>query len=213
MESNPVTTGDLKSGIWDLAIPEFPAKIINGVRVPPFIDIEWVENMKIDVKPRPGDTWVVTFPKCGTMWTTQIVQLILNRGEDDGKNVMEAIPWIEAFHKDSPFYWYMNADELDKMPSPRAFKSHFSYEMMPCGLPRNTPGKYIYVCHNPKDVAVSFYHHGIIEVFHSILSWSGASILKCSCKEKYTLETILSTFLVGGPTRMTIMCSFSSMRT
>ena len=30
---------------------------------------------------------------------------------------------------------------------------------MPCGLPSTTPGKYINVVRNPKDVAVSFFHH------------------------------------------------------
>ena len=49
--------------------------------------------------------------------------------------------------------------DVDKMASPRAFKSHFPYEMMPCGPPNNTPGKYINVIRTPKDVVISFFHH------------------------------------------------------
>ena len=34
-----------------------------------------------------------------------------------------------------------------------------AYERMPCGLPNSTPCKYIYAARNPKDLAISFYHH------------------------------------------------------
>ena len=36
-------------------------------------------------------------------------------------------------------------------------KSHFPYDQFPCGLPHETPCKYIYMARNPKDVAASFY--------------------------------------------------------
>ena len=153
----------------DPEIPELPAVIVKGVKVPHYFDVDWVARMKDTVKLRPDDTWVVTYPKCGTTWTMQIVRLILNRGKDDGKNVMAAVPWIEAMHKDPPFNWYVDVDEL---PSPRAFKSHFSYELMPCGQPCNIPGKYIYVARNPKDVAVSFYHHDRGFDYNPDIEWS-----------------------------------------
>lgn len=46
---------------------------------------------------------------------------------------------------------------LDDVPRPRTFKTHFSNKDLPCGLPENTPCKYICVVRNPKDVAVSYY--------------------------------------------------------
>ena len=38
------------------------------------------------------------------------------------------------------------------------FKSHLPYTLMP-GLTADSPAKYIYVYRNPKDAAVSYYHH------------------------------------------------------
>ena len=61
--------------------------------------------------------------------------------------------------------------DTDKMASPRAFKSHFPYGMMPCGLPSNTPGKYIYVVRNPRDAAVSFFHHYRTLPFYPHYEW------------------------------------------
>lgn len=153
---------------WDPAIPEIPAKIIKGIHVPPYYDLEWVEKMK-DLKLRPNDIWVVSYPKCGTHWVMHIVRLILNHGKEDGKNIAEAVLWIESMHEGPPFHLKVNIDEL---PSPRAFKSHFSYEMMPCGLPSMAPGKYIYISRNPKDVAVSYWHHDQGYPHNPLLEWS-----------------------------------------
>ena len=62
-----------------------------------------------------------------------------------------SVPYLEAIDS------YPEAD-VESLPKPRAFMSHSSYENMPCGLPSETPGRYIYVARNPKDVAVSYFH-------------------------------------------------------
>ena len=43
--------------------------------------------------------------------------------------------------------------------------------MMPCGLPSITPGKYIYVIRNPKDVLVSYFHHDRNIPFNPLYEW------------------------------------------
>ena len=138
-----------------MALPKEEIKC-RGLPVPPFFSPEWVEDMR-NMSLRPDDIWVVSYPKAGTTWTQQIVKLVLNNGEEDGEKITESVPWVEAFN-DIPEVQYQNHFDVDKYPSPRAFKSHFPYNLMPCGLPETTPGRFIYVARNPKDVAVSFYY-------------------------------------------------------
>ena len=125
---------------------------VNGLIVPHFITKEEVDRLK-DFPLRSDDVWVVAYPKAGTTWAQQIVRLVRHGGKDDGKVLSESVPWLEAL---SHMYPHVNVDELS---SPRIFQSHFKYDIMPCGLPSETPCKYIYVTRNAKDVAVSYYHH------------------------------------------------------
>ena len=125
---------------------------VSGVRVPHFITQEEVDKLK-SFSLRSDDVWIVAYPKAGSTWTQQIVRLLQNRGEDDGKVLSESVPWLEAL---SYMYPHIKPDQL---PSPRLFQSHFMYDKMPCGSPNTTPCKYIYVARNPKDLVVSYYYH------------------------------------------------------
>ena len=131
--------------------------VVNGLPVSRIVTKEQVDKIRYMVL-RPDDVWIVSYPKAGTTWTQNIVRLILNDGIDDGKKLSESVPWIEALNTDERFYYQLPVP-IDELPSPRAFKSHFQYDNMPCGAPHTTPCKYIYVSRNPKDVAVSYYHH------------------------------------------------------
>ena len=128
---------------------------INGLLVPDYVKQEEVDKLK-DFQLYPDDVWVVTYPKCGTTWTQQIVRLIRNNGVQDGVKIDFAIPWPEGIAQ--PHVREANFS-LDKLKQPRAFKSHFPYHLLPCGPPNTTPCKYIYVARNPKDAAVSLYFH------------------------------------------------------
>ena len=137
--------------------------ILNGVLVPPFVTQEQLDKLK-NFQLCPDDIWIVTYPKAGTTWTQQIVKLARNGGQDDGKKISTSVPWLEALQN------YPEVD-IENLPTPRAFKSHSSYEMMPCGIPNKSPGRYIYVARNPKDVAVSAFFQ-----FKS-LTWGDPNIL------------------------------------
>ena len=125
--------------------------VVSGVFVPPFVTQERLDKLR-NFSLRCDDIWVVTYPKAGTTWTQQIVKLARNGGIDDDQKVSSSVPWLEGLDN------YPDVD-VELLPTPRAFKSHFSYNLMPCGLPNKTLGKYIYVARNPKDVAVSSFHH------------------------------------------------------
>ena len=144
---------------------------IKGLLFPPYISRSWVEEGMKNMALHPDDIWVVSYPKSGTTWTQQIVKLINSQGIDDDRNLDESFPWVEGFNND-PILNYYYTHDVDGYPSPRTFKSHFPYDLMPCGLPSTTPGRYIYVARNPKDVAVSYYHHCQRQIYYPLkLQW------------------------------------------
>ena len=65
--------------------------------------------------------------------------------------ISTAVPWLEAGPR------FSGNINVEKLPRPRAFKSHYPYDIFPCGPPHTTPCKYFYVTRNPKDAAVSLY--------------------------------------------------------
>ena len=133
---------------------------INGLLLPYFVRQEYLDRLK-DLELYPDDVWVVTYPKCGTTWTQQIVRLVRNNGVQDDVTIDTAVPWIEAGPPE-------NTVNIEEVLRPRAFKSHFPYDNFPCGMPHTTPCKYIYVARNPKDVAVSSYFQAEVVLFPGI---------------------------------------------
>lgn len=123
--------------------------------MPEFVSQEWVDSLK-SVSFRADDVWIVSFPKSGNTWTEQIVKLVRDGGIDDGEMLSNSVPYLEAFN-DLPRVGYRV--DIDALPSPRAFKSHFTYSTMPCGPPHSTSFKYIYVARNPKDVVTSMFNY------------------------------------------------------
>ncbi|KAG8123913.1 hypothetical protein E2320_020047 [Naja naja] len=124
---------------------------------------------------RDDDTFIITYPKSGTIWTQNIVSLILYEGHRDGTEnitLIDRAPWLEfnIFHVDLP-----------SCPSPRVICSHLPYYLVPKGL-QNKKAKIIYVLRNPKDVLVSDYH------FHK---------MTVSVETPKDFDTFLKRFLAG----------------
>ncbi|CAN7942796.1 unnamed protein product [Ixodes pacificus] len=98
-------------------------------------------------KPRPGDVFIVSYPKCGTTWMQHIVYNIYTGGVPP-KDMTE-------FMTRTPFLELLGAEGAIKMPRPGAIKTHLPYHLQPY----SPDAKYIYVTRNPYDCCVSFYHH------------------------------------------------------
>ncbi|CAN7995487.1 unnamed protein product [Ixodes hexagonus] len=94
-------------------------------------------------EPQKGDVIQVTFPRSGTHWVQQIIQLILHKGKS-------ASSFVE-FTEKAPFIEIQGIKTTD---SPRLLRTH-----LPVGKIRfNSMAKYVYVARNPWDCCVSCYH-------------------------------------------------------
>ncbi len=93
------------------------------------------------------DTFIATYPKCGTTWTQHIVWMLSHDGEPFpvGKNINLEVPHLEE----------VGSDFVKSLSEPRFIKTHFTYDL----TPYNPNAKYIYVARNPFDCAVSLYYH------------------------------------------------------
>ena len=111
---------------------------------------EWVHQ---HWTPRADDVFIASFPKSGTTWTQQIVRLVYSRGliHDSDPPLHAIIPWLDD-SKDLP-----DLSVVDSMTSPRVFKSHNPYHLLPRKLTESN--RLIYVTRGAKDTAVSMYFH------------------------------------------------------
>ncbi|CAN8019113.1 unnamed protein product [Ixodes persulcatus] len=101
----------------------------------------------LSYKTRPGDVFVVGFPKCGTTWMQFIILAIYN----DGATYKD----LSEFLQKSPFLEYVGSEAVLASPNGGPIKTHLQYDKAPF----SEQAKYVYICRNPYDCCVSFYHH------------------------------------------------------
>lgn len=128
--------------------------VLDGVKVPKLGQERWEQLRTFPL--HGDDVFIVSYPKSGTTWAQQIVRLLRNRGREDGQRLDLAMPWIECVGSPGSVQPTSLVD-LECLPSPRSFKCHLPYALVPGGLPHTTCAKYIYIARNPKDVCVSFW--------------------------------------------------------
>lgn len=114
---------------------------------------------------RPDDVWVLSFPKCGTTWTQEMVWLLGHNCDTDaarGSALHLRFPFLDyAFLSDQEGEAFVNTVEIiEGLPrdQPRYIKSHLPLELLPEDLLRVNP-KIIYVARDPRDAFVSYFHH------------------------------------------------------
>jgi hypothetical protein len=112
--------------------------------------VEMIDRQKLKLElrsyiPHSDDIFIVTYPRSGTTLVQMILYQLLTDGEMDFAHIQEWSPFYESR--------IQNGQSFEEFPSPRVFKSHLYYKLIPKG-----PCKYIYVVRNGKDVAVSAFH-------------------------------------------------------
>ncbi|CAN8000496.1 unnamed protein product [Ixodes hexagonus] len=126
-----------------------PAQIyreIEGIYLSYYFRDEQVRST-LAYKPGPQDVFVVSYPKCGTTWTQNLIFHIFSGGISPKDK--------EEFSTKTPFFELMGAGCIANMPGPGAIKTHLSFQKQPY----SKLAKYVYVTRNPYDCCVSYYYH------------------------------------------------------
>ncbi|XP_061179036.1 sulfotransferase 1E1-like [Saccostrea echinata] len=126
--------------------------MFDGMALPPFPPLvkdaeKRFEEIR-DLECRKDDVLLVIYPKSGTHWVWEIVCMLLKKKAEYMKECkefffLEAIPDMSVVHN---------------LASPRPLNTHVPYRWLPKQHIENG-GKIVHVLRNPKDVAVSMFHH------------------------------------------------------
>ncbi|XP_014647190.1 PREDICTED: sulfotransferase 1C4 [Ceratotherium simum simum] len=104
---------------------------------------------------KPDDLVIASYPKAGTTWTQEIVDLIQNNGDIE-KSRQAPIPLRQPF-LELVITTYSGINQANAMPSPRTLKTHLPVQLLPPSFWEKNC-KIIYVARNAKDTMVSYYH-------------------------------------------------------
>ncbi len=109
--------------------------------------------MLANFHPRPTDVLITTAPKAGTTWMQQILHQLRSGGDEGFESIFDVVPWIEFPNPRRS--WQDRLEEFERLPDPRIFKTHCTYEQ--------TPGvdtvRIVLTSRDPRDCCVSMYHH------------------------------------------------------
>lgn len=137
---------------------------------PPPFKPEAISDLRNRFELKSHDIVVTTFPKCGTTWMQQIV-LLLMKGSEAAVNPHQDGLWLEMTASNAfPKMDNLTVDQMLELPPPdaetsgkRLWKTHSPLRGAPWkgGVKGadEAGAKIIIVSRNPKDGAVSKYHH------------------------------------------------------
>ncbi|XP_047568682.1 sulfotransferase 1A1 [Lutra lutra] len=109
-----------------------------------------------DFQARPDDLLISTYPKSGTTWVSEILDMIYQGGDLQKcrrASILIRVPFLEFKAPGVP----TGLEALKDTPAPRLIKTHLPLALLPQTL-LDQKVKVVYVARNAKDVAVSFYH-------------------------------------------------------
>lgn len=118
---------------------------------PGFIDQRATDRLLCELRVRPSDVFVASYPKSGTTWLQQICHLLQRDGVQGERAVVDTVPWVEAHElPEKP-----SLEQLEAERERRWMQIHAPWSLAPKGA----GARYLYIARNPRDVAVSFFYH------------------------------------------------------
>jgi len=102
--------------------------------------------LQLAFDPRDDDVYIVSYPKAGTTVLQMMLYQMTTNGSMHVGHIDEVAPWFES-------HILRDSNHLNRMPSPRIFKTHLTFRQLP------KQGRRIFLVRNPKDSCVSLYHH------------------------------------------------------
>ncbi|XP_041432894.1 sulfotransferase 1C4 isoform X1 [Xenopus laevis] len=149
---DPAVTEEMVKGMENF---QFTMGHIEGVSLPSTLCDVW--DSICNFQAREDDILIATYPKAGTTWMQEIVDLILQEG--DVQKSMRApifikVPFIEIV---PPKPMPSGVELAQKMASPRILKTHFPINLVPPSFLEKKV-KVVYVARNAKDCMVSYYY-------------------------------------------------------
>lgn len=113
------------------------------------------------LKGRDDDVLLINYAKSGTHWIWEVLCMLYQRKA-------ETIPGIKQYNMIEA----LTPEQLEAMPSPRILNTHFPFDHLPLDMIKRKT-KIILIHRNPKDIAVSHYHHHLylVKVYNYEGEW------------------------------------------
>ncbi|NWV61937.1 ST1D1 Sulfotransferase, partial [Malurus elegans] len=115
---------------------------------------------------RSDDLLIATYPKSGTTWLSEIMDMIYQDGDVEKCRrdaIYNRVPFLEV--NDIPVPCATGVEQLENTPSPRLVKTHLPIQLVPASF-WEKDCKIIYMARNPKDVAISYYYFHQMDKTH-----------------------------------------------
>ncbi|XP_001372461.2 sulfotransferase 1C2 [Monodelphis domestica] len=131
-----------------------PLGEVQGILLPSTTVNNWDQIQKF--KAKNDDLLICTYPKSGTTWIQEIVDMIEQNGDVEKCQrsvIHHRHPFLEWARLPQP----SGVEQANAMPSPRVLKTHLPTQLLPPSFWESTC-KIIYVARNAKDCMVSYYH-------------------------------------------------------